>query len=171
MPFRRFKWMSESEMESWREHPCILEVDLDYPKELHNLHNDYPLAPERLMINGVEKLVPNLRNKTKYVVHHETLKVYESLGLIITKVHRAIKFEESAWMKQYIDMNTRLRTAAKNDFERDFFKLMNNSVFGKTMENIRNRVNIQLVNSEEKARKLISKPNYESRTIFSENRT
>jgi hypothetical protein len=169
MPTHRFKWMNESEIENWKKHPCILEVDLEYPTQYHNLHNDYPLAPERLTIRGVEKLVPNLRNKTKYVVHHETLKAYEGLGLRITKVHRAIKFEESAWMKQYIDLNTQLRTVAKNDFEKDFFKLMNNSVFGKTMENIRNRVDIQLVTTEKKAKKLISKPNYKSRTIFSEN--
>jgi hypothetical protein len=169
MPFSGFGWMPEDEFEYWRERPCILEVDLDYPLHLHDYHNDYPLAPERLMVDGVEKLVPNLMNKEKYVVHHETLKLYESLGLRITKIHRIIEFNESAWMKQYIDLNTQLRTAAKNDFEKDFFKLMNNSVFGKTMENVRNRVDIQLVTTEEKARKLISKPNYKSRTIFSEN--
>jgi hypothetical protein len=169
MPFSGFEWMPVDEFEYWRERPCILEVDLDYPLHLHVRHNDYPLAPERLTIDGVEKLVPNLKNKKKYVVHHETLKLYESLGLRITKIHRIIEFNESAWMKQYIDLNTQLRTAAKNDFEKDFFKLMNNSVFGKTMENIRNRVDIQLVTTEKKAKKLISKPNYKSRTIFSEN--
>jgi hypothetical protein len=169
MPVRGFEWMSEEELKDWKGYPCILEVDLEYPKELHDLHNDYPLAPERLIIGGVEKLVPNLRNKEKYVVHHETLKLYESLGLIITKIHRAFKFEESVWMKPYIDKNTRLRTAANNKFEGEFFKLMNNSVFGKTIENKRNRVDIRLVNSEKKARKLISKPNYKRRTIFSEN--
>jgi len=92
----------------------------------------------------VDKLIPNLNNKNKYVVHHKTLKLYESLGLKVTRVHRGIKFRESAWLKKYIDLNTKLRTQAKNDFEKDFFKLMNSSVFGKTMENINNHVNIRL---------------------------
>ena len=92
----------------------------------------------------MDKLIPNLNNKNKYVVHHKTLKLYESLGLKVTRVHRGIKFRESAWLKKYIDLNTKLRTQAKNDFEKDFFKLMNSSVFGKTMENINNHVNIRL---------------------------
>ena len=108
--------MSEEELKNWRSHPCslgcILEVDLEYPKEIHDLHNDYPLAPERLKIGGIEKLIPNLCDKKNYVVHHETLKQYESLGLKITKIHRGIKFEESAWLKPYIDLNT--KTENKN---------------------------------------------------------
>ena len=104
------------------------------------------------------------------VVHYETLKLYESLGLKITKVHRGIKFEESAaWLKSYIDMNTNLRTDTKNEFEKDFFKLMNNSVFSKTMENIRKHVNIKLVNNEKQAKKLAAKPNFERCAIFVEN--
>ena len=117
---------------------------MEYPHHLHDLHNDYPLAPERLVVNKVEKLIPNLNDKVKYVVHHETLKVYESLGLKVTKIHRGITFEESAWLKPYIDLNTNLRAKATNDFEKDFFKLMNNSVFGKTMENIRKRVDVTI---------------------------
>ena len=131
MPTHGFKWMKDTEIKDWKKHSCILEVDLEYPKELHNLHNDYPLAPERLTVNGTEKLIPNLNNKEKYVIHHETLKTYESLGLKVKKVHKAIKFEERDWLKMYIDLNTNLRTAAKNDFEKDFFKLMNNSVLVK----------------------------------------
>ena len=168
LPTHGFEWMSEEELNNWRNHSCILEVDLEYPKELHDLHNDYPFAPERLKIGGIEKLIPNLCDKKNYVVHHKTLKQYESLGLKITKIHRGIKVEESAWLKPYIDLNTELRTKAKNDFEKDFFKLMNNSVFGKTMEN---RVDIRLVTNEDQARKLISKPNYQNRTIFCENLT
>ena len=169
LPTHGFKWMSEKERESWEDHPCILEVDLEYPEHLHDLHNDYPLAPERITLNKVDKLVPNLNNKSKYVVHYDILKLYKSLGLKITKVHRGIKFEQSTWLKRYIDLNTKLRTKATNDFEKDFFKLMNNSVFGKTMENIRNRVDIKLVTSEKVAHKLIIKPNYLRRTIFTEN--
>ena len=168
-----FKWMDDDELTSWKNYgssnACILEVDLEYPKELHDLHNDYPLAPERLVLGKVEKLVPNLNDKIKYVIHYENLKLYESLGLKITKIHRGIKFEESTWLKQYIDLNTNLRANANNEFEKDFFKLMNNSVFGKTMENIRNRVDIRLVNSEKKAMKLAAKPNFKHCNIFDEN--
>ena len=99
LPTHGFEWMNEEEQKNWKNHSCILEVDLEYPKELHDLHNDYPLAPERLKIGGVEKLIPNLYDKKNYVVHHKTLKQYESLGLKITKIHRGIKFEESAWLK------------------------------------------------------------------------
>ena len=158
LPTDGFRWMSDEEIINWKDHPCILEVDLEYPNHLHDLHNDYPLAPERVKVNGVDKLIPNLNNKTKYIVHHEALKHYLTLGLKLTKVHRGITFNESAWLKPYINFNTRLRAKAENDFEKDFFKLMNNSVFGKTMENIRNRVDIRLVTKESQARKLISKP-------------
>jgi hypothetical protein len=171
LPVRGFKWMSAAELDDWKNIPCILEVDLEYPKELHGLHNDYPLAPESIIPQGskVSKLIPNLNNKTKYVVHHVNLKQYESLRLKITKIHRGISFEEDAWMKKYIDLNTNLRTAATNDFEKDFFKLMNNSVFGKTIENIEKRVDVRLVTSEREALKLSAQPNYHSCTIFDEN--
>ena len=161
--------MDDDELTSWKKHACILEVDLEYPKHLHDRHNDYPLAPERLVLDKVEKLVPNLNDKTKYVIHYENIKLYESLGLKITKIHRGIKFEESPWLKKYIDLNTDLRSKANNEFEKDFFKLMNNSVLGKTMENIRNRVDIRLVNSEKKAKKLAAKPNFKHCNIFDEN--
>ena len=144
-------------------------VHLEYPKSFHDLHNDYPLRPERVTVNKVDKLMPNLRNKKKYVVHYENLKLYERLGLKITKIHRGTKFEQSAWLKEYIDLNTKLRTEAKNNFEKDFFKLMNNCVFGKTIENIENRVDIKLVTDKNNARKLAAKPNYDHCTIFDEN--
>ena len=147
----------------------ILEVDLEYPNELHDLHNDYPLAPETMEINKVNKLTPNLKNKTKYILHHRNLKLYLSLGLRLTKIHRIIEFKQSKWLAPYIALNTNLRTNAKNNFEKDFFKLMNNSVFGKTMENIRNRKDIKLVTSKQQALKLIAKPNFKNRTIFTEN--
>ena len=169
LPVGDFKWMDEKELKHWKDTPCILEVDLEYPRDLHDLHNDYPLAPERLKIGNVEKLIPNLWDKEKYIVHHENLKLYLELGLKVKKIHRGIKFREEPWMKSYIALNTRLRTEAKNDFEKDFFKLMNNSVFGKTMENIRNRVDVKLVNNREKGEKLAAKPNFRHCTIFDEN--
>ena len=168
LPVGDFKWMNEKELGHWGDFPCILEVDLEYPRGLHDLHNDYPLAPERLKIGGVEKLIPNLWDKKKYIVHHENLKLYLELGLKVKKIHRGIKFREEPWMRSYIELNTSLRTKGKNDFEKDFFKLMNNSVFGKTMENIRNRVDVKLVNNRGAAEKLSAKPNFEKATIFDE---
>ena len=180
LPTHGFKWLTSGEMEKlfdnqivqvWEKIPCILEVDLEYPKELHDLHNDYPLCPERVKCDkGVEKLIPNLRDKTKYVIHYKNLMQCLKLGMKLKKIHRGIKFIESAWLKPYINKNTNLRTQAKNNFEKDFFKLMNNSVFGKTMENIRNRVNVKLVNSREKLKKFVAKPNFKGPPkIFSEN--
>ena len=179
LPTHGFKWLTGGEIEklynnqelgTWNKTPCILEVDLEYPKKLHDLHNDYPLCPERVMCkNNVEKLIPNLRDKKKYVLHYKNLIQYLRLGMKLTRIHKGIKFIESEWMKPYINMNTELRAKAKNNFEKDLYKLMNNSVFGKTMENIRNRVNVKLVNNEEKARKLIAKPNYKHCKVFSEN--
>ena len=117
LPTHGFKWMKDNELTTWRKCPCILEVDLEYPKELHDLHNDYPLAPDRNMCkNKVEKLIPNLQNKEKYVLHHKNVKQYLDRGLKLTCIHRGIKFEESEWLKPYIDMNTKLRTKAKNNF-------------------------------------------------------
>src|SRR6218665_2725247 len=138
LPTSGFTWLSDEELNNWRRTSCILEVDLEYPEKLHDLHNDYPLTPESFTLanSHVAKLIPNLNDKKKYVLHYENLKLSESLGLNIVKIHRGIKFEESAWSKKYIDLNTDLRTRATNEFEKDFFKLMNNSVFGKTLENI-----------------------------------
>ena len=148
----------------------IILLKLIYPDELHHKHNDYPFCPERVECkNGVEKLIPNLRDKTKYIIHYKNLIQCLKAGMKLKKIHRGIKFIESDWMKPYIEKNTNLRAKAKNNFEKDFYKLMNNSVFGKTMENIRNRVNVKLVNTEEKLRKLIAKPNFRSQKIFSEN--
>ena len=169
LPVGGFEWVDEKEFNDWRNFPCILEVDLDYPKELHDLHNDLPLAPERIIVNNVEKLIPTLNKKEKYVIHHRNLKQYLQMGLKLKKIHRIIKFKEEAWLKPYIELNTKLRANGMNDFEKDFFKLMNNSVFGKTMENIRKRVDIKLVNNRFSALRFAAKPNFESCTIFDEN--
>ncbi|GFU60970.1 uncharacterized protein NPIL_654521 [Nephila pilipes] len=149
----------------------ILEVDLDYPPDLHDKHSDFPLAPENKPPPNCKepRLLTTLEPKTKYVLHYSNLKLYLKLGLILKKIHRVLKFFQSPWLKNYIDYNTKLRTKAVNDFQKDFYKLMNNSIFGKTMENVRRRVDIRLCSTEEQARKLIEKSNFNRRTIFSEN--
>ena len=105
-----------------------------------------------MKINGVEKLVPNLNDKKNYVVHIKVLNQAFKHRLILEKVHPVIEFNQSAWLKPYIDFNTQLRTQANNDFGKDFFKLMNNSVFGNTMENIRKHKDIKLVTNGESYR-------------------
>ena len=145
-----------------------MDVELKELEDLHDAHNVHPLAPESLNMGNVNKLVPNLRNKERYILHRDNLLQYESLGLKIKKIHRGITFTESPWLKKYIDLNTSLRAKATDNFEKDFFKLMNNSVFGKTMENIRNRVDIRLITNAEEAKKLVSKPNFKHRTIFTD---
>ena len=124
---------------------------------------------ERMEGNGVEKLVPNLRDKKNYVIHIQALNQVLQDGLMLDRIHRAIEFDQSPWLKTYIDFNTQLRTAATNDFEKDFFKLMNNSVFGKTMDNIRKHRNIKLVTTEEKYLHTVMKPNFKSGVLFGEN--
>ena len=117
LPTHGFRWMTEQELTDWENHPCILGVDLEYPENLHYLHNDYPLAPESIKVNKVEKLIPNLNYKTNYVIYHEALKNYQSKGLKVIKIHRGITFEESTWLKPYYDLNnTNLRMKAKTDF-------------------------------------------------------
>ena len=197
LPTGGFRWMTEKQINKinlaqYNEDSnkgLILEVDLEYPKELHDLHNDYPLGPEKVkvtndMLSGyckkiqnkfkistglVHKLIPTLCDKEKYVLHYRNLQLYLDLGLKIKKVHRVLEFNQSPWLKQYIDFNTQKRTQAKNSFEKDFFKLMNNSVFGKTMENIRKRVDVRLITDEKKLLKMASKPTYVSSKIFNEN--
>ena len=96
LPTSGFEWMTDDELDDWKHLSCFLELDLEYPEQLHDLQNDYPLAPERIKIGNVEKLIQNLNKQTSYVMHYENLKFYESLGLEITKIHRGIKFEQSA---------------------------------------------------------------------------
>ena len=192
LPYKEFKWLEnvdEFDVNSINEKSEIgyfLEVDLEYPDELHELHNDYPLAPEKLAISSdmlskyckeiadkykikvgdVKKLIPNLRNKTKYVLHYRNLQLYLSLGMRLTKIHRILKFKQSDWMKRYIDFNTEKRKNADNDFEKDFFKLMINSVYGKTMENLRKRINVRLVNNEKDFLKYTSRATHITHKIF-----
>ena len=196
LPTGNFRWMTDKEINKTdlgkykidRKKGLILEVDLEY-LELHNSHNDYPVAPEKVkvsknMLSGyckkiaekcnisirqVNKLIPTLKSREKYVLHYRNLQLYLDLGLNLTKVHRVLELNQSPWLKQYIDFNTEKRKHAKNPFEKDFFKLMNNSVFGKTMENLRKRVDVRLVTNEKKLLKLTSKATYVSSKIFNEN--
>ena len=119
-------------------------------KKLFDLHKDLPFLPERKKVNKVEKLIYNMEEKEKYVVHIKFLKQALNHGLVLKKLHRVIQFNQKNWLKPYIDMNTKFRKEAKNDFEKHFFKLMNNSVFGKTMENVRKHRDIKLVTTNEK---------------------
>ena len=180
LPTGGFRWMTQKQINKIdlakykedSEKGLILEVDLEYPEELHDLHNDYPLGPEKVRVSHdmlseycknisekynistglVSKLIPTLGKKEKYVLHYRNLQLYTALGLKVTKIHRVLVFNQSPWLKQYIDFNTEKRKNAKNDFEKDFFKLMNNSVFGKTMENIRKRVDVRLVTKKRNLR-------------------
>ena len=147
----------------------IFEVDLDYPSLLWDSHNDYPLAPEKIKIDKIDKLICSFLPKKHYVLHYKNLKQYLQEGMMLKKVQRGIKFKQSPWMDPYIRKNTDLRKEAKNAFEKDFFKLMNNSVFSKTIENIRKRQNVILVDDRKLGNKLSSKPNFDRATIFDEN--
>ena len=122
-----------------------------------------------MKIEKVEKLVANLHDKTEYVINIRILKQALNHRLVLKKVHRVIKFNQNAWLKPYIDMNTKLRQKAKNNFEKDFFKLMNNAVFGKTMENVRKHRDIKLVTTERRRNYLVSEPNYHTTKFFTEN--
>ena len=123
----------------------------------------------KISIGQVNKLIPTLKDKKEYVLHYRNLQLYLDLGLKKKKVHRVLEFNQSPWLKQYIDFNTEKRKHARNPFEKDFFKLMNNSVFGKTMENLQKRVDVRLVTNEKKLLKLTSKPTYVSSKILNEN--
>ena len=142
---------------------------LNVLKNLHDFHIDLPFLPERMKIDKCNKLVCNLYDKNNYVVHIRSLKQALKHGLILKKINRVIQFNQEAWLKPYIDMNTELRKQAKNDFEKDFYKLMNNSVFGKTMESVRKQKDIKLVTTDKRRNQLVSEPNYHTTKWFSEN--
>ena len=157
LPTHGFRWLTASEVadfdirlyEDDQEDGFILEVDLKYPHHLHDQHSDYPLAAEQLEITSdmlsehqrelypkhkiapTKKLTPNLLDKTNYIVHSSNLKYYQEQGLEITKIHRVLTFKQSSWLKKYVDFNSDQRGLATSTFEKNFFKLMNNAVFGK----------------------------------------
>ena len=193
LPTGNFRWMTDKEInkvdlgkyKTNGKKGLILEVDLEYPRELHDLHNDYPVAPEKakvsknmlsryckkiaekykISIGQVNKLIPTLKSKKKYVLHYRNLQLYLDLGLNLTKVHKVLEFGQSPWLKQYIDLNTEKRKHAKNPLEKNFFKLMINSVCRKSAQ----KGDVRLVTNEKKLLKLTSKPTYVSSKIFNEN--
>ena len=158
LPIGEFEWVDPANFESLKkqlpdiavdaEFGFVFEVDLRYPPEIHDRHNDYPLAAEKMKIthdllsdycrsfytdrpyHPDVKLVPNLRDKEKYVVHYRNLQLYTELGLEITKIHRILSFRQERWMASYIDLNTQMRQRASSDFEKDFYKLANNACYG-----------------------------------------
>ena len=177
LPVNDFKWIEDTSkineefIKNYDENNdkgYILEVDVKYPKRLHKLHSDLPFSPKRMKIDKCKKLVCNLLNKKKYVVHIKSLKQALNHGLKLKKIHRVIEFNQKAWLKPHIDMNTELRKVADNDFEKDFYKLMNNAVFGKMMENIIKHRDIKLVTTDKKRSTLVSEPNYHTINLISE---
>ena len=155
----------------------IYQIDLEYPAELHDIHGDYPLAPEIMCIDAnmisdvskniykaynsheirnekTPKLILNVMNKKRYVVNISVLKYYLEMGLKLTTIHRCITYKQKAWLKPWIDLNTSKRKEANNDFEKDLFKLMNNAVYGKTMEDVRNHLDLEIVKDKTRFEKL-----------------
>ena len=178
LPVRNFKWIEKDGISKFHEKfitkydensdKCyILEVDVEYPINIRMLHSDLPFLPDRMKINKCSKLCCTIQNKENYVVHISALKQALNHGLKLTKVHRIFEFRQEAWLKPYIDMNSNLRREAKNGFEKNFFKLMNNAVFGKAMENIRNHRDIKIVTTDKRRSILVSEPNYHSSKCIS----
>lgn len=185
LPVGSFKWVSVEEFNLQKAFDTVdsdfsyfLEVDVLLPKKFHDQQNDFPCFPENTIIEekflsplqidlkeklqcgnaDVPKLTCNLMPKSKYKIHIKCLKLFVSLGWQITKIHRVLEFKQKAWMKPYIDLCMNERKKTNNEFEKDFWKLCCNAVYGKTMENVRNRCNIKLVLDEEQAQKLTNKP-------------
>ena len=202
LPCDDFRWMDEDALSTFDvtkvpddgNEGMVVECDLEYDESLHDLHGDFPLAPERMHVSddmlselslelrdkkrpvkrkatahsGNEKLVPTVLNKHRYIVHYRVLKLYLQLGLKITKIHKVLKFKQADFLKSYIDFNTQKRARATNEWEKSFYKLMNNAVFGKTLENVRNRCDIRLVHNAEKLERLVAKSSYKRFEIFNE---
>ena len=196
LPYSNFKWLTNDEINTLNvtevnadaDEGMILEVDLHYPKHLHDLHSDYPLAPESLTIKKEmlsphvkeflsthklnhtkqTRLAPNLYDKEKYIVHIKNLQLYLSLGLILTKIHRGIKFQQRAWLKPYIVFNTDKRRQAISKYEKDFFKLLINAIFGKMMENVRRYRNVRMISNGRQHALYVNKPQFKRFEIISE---
>ena len=173
LPVDGFKWVDDLSMftedfiKSYDEEGDVgylLVVDIEYPKTLRMLHSDLPFLPDRMKVN---KLVCNATDKENYSVHIAALKQPLNHGLELIRVHSVISFRQDAWLKPYIDLNTELRKNAKNESEKDFYKLKINSIYGKTVQNDRKYRDIKLVMAEYKRNKLASEPNYHSTKCIS----
>ena len=184
LPYKNFIWSNDLTLDPNSLQKGIYEVDIEIPENLHDKFKDYPLCPEIKSINedmlseyqkylndklnikysaAYKKLILDLLPKTNYKVYYKNLAYYLNLGIIVTKVHRILTFDGKPFLKEYIDLNTELRKQSKNDLEKDLFKLMNNAIFGKSMENVLNRSNVKLIdNDPEKLLKLIKQPNFEN---------
>ncbi|KAL4103924.1 hypothetical protein QTP88_019241 [Uroleucon formosanum] len=176
MPFGDFKWVEPSlsgldDLDDTSPIGRIYEVDVIYPQELHDHHNDLPFLPENGIPAGskVKKLMATFESKKKYIVHYRNLQQAIKNGLKVEKVHRVLQFKQSPWLAEYISMNTEMRKMATNDFEKEFFKLMNNAVFGKTMESVRKRIKIELVSCPRRFQKLVNKSTFKHATTYNEN--
>lgn len=179
LPLTNYEWCYDVDIDDILNTPddsetgYILSVDVIYPKNLHDMHTDYPMCAEHRKPPGskTKKLLLTLYDKNNYVLHYRTLKSIVKNGLKVKKVHKVLKFSQYPWLKPYIEFNTKQRTEAKNEFEKNLFKLMSNAVFGKSMENVRERVDIKLKNQwsgRYGASSLIAKPNFKTSTIFNE---
>lgn len=187
LPLSNFEWVEDVETQNVKdiesmvmntpndsETGYMLEVDLKYPSYLHDLHNDYPFCCEHMKTNqsNDQKLVLTLRNKHNYILHYETLKIALKHGLQLMQVHKILKFKQSKWLEKYMMLNTQQRTLSKNDFEKNLYKLMNNAVFGKSMQNVRKQIDIKLVSTWDGragAKALIARPTFKRCSIFNEN--
>ncbi|XP_072743627.1 uncharacterized protein [Anoplolepis gracilipes] len=180
LPYTDFRWVDDiSSFDASLIAPdsptgYILEVDLEYPQHFHDLHSDLPFCPIHDKPPGKheDKLLATLYDKKHYVIHYRNLQQCIRHGLRVTKIHRILQFTQSPWLCTYIKLNTKFRTLAKNNFEKNLYKLMNNAVFSKTMENVRNHVNVKLLTEWDGrygAEAMIAKPNFHSRSVFSEN--
>ena len=175
LPVNNFEWIektsqfNEDSIKNYNEESDkghFLEVDVHYPEKLHELHNDLSFLLE---IIKIEKIVANLHDKTEYVIHTKNLKQALIHGLVLKKVYKVIKLTQNSLLKPYINMNTDGRKKAKNDFEKDFFKLMNCAVFGKTMGNVSKYRKIKLVTTKRRKNYLVSEPNYYTTKFFTKN--
>lgn len=174
LPYGEFIWLDKVQnfdvlgTDPNGEYGYILDVDVHYPSSLFQIHADFPFLPVKNKPPGskVEKLLLDFTAKKNYVVHLANLQQALQAKLELKKVNRVLRFKQSKWLSEYINFNTKLRKNASNDFEKDFFKLLNNAVFGKTMESVRNRLNVKMVRSGRELLKLTKKPNFLDRVIY-----
>lgn len=194
LPIGDYQWLSESTIEQNFNTPdyqknvsailnleedseigYLFECDLHYPQKIHDTHNFYPFLPEKGKIPGImknEKLLLTFYDKKNYVIHYKMLKLAIEQGVELKRVNKVLQFRQTKWLKPYIDLNTKCRTLAKNEFEKNFFKLMNNAIFGKTIENLRLRSDYRIVTNwlgRAGGRSLISRPNFKRCKVFDEN--